>query len=178
MTKTSETKEKNSFELLDRLTAAYLMTPNPVSIRGTASVAEATVLFTDRAFTGAAVIDEGGRPIGVLSSTDLLIHDREKSDCVTLRPSDFLGQELSGHLEKARLSTDYQVVDVDRTTVASIMTPVVFSVSPESTARKVMQELASLQIHRVFVVDKGGSLVGVISALDVIKGILKADSAE
>jgi CBS domain-containing protein len=159
-------------DLLEILTAVDLMTPNPVSIRGEASVVEATALLTDRAISGAVVIDESGRPIGVLSSTDLLVHDREKSSCPSLRSSDYSGQELADWVEMRGLSSDFQVVEVDRTTVSSIMTPVVFSVSPESSARKVMEELVSLQVHRLFVVDHGGVLVGVISALDVVKGLL------
>ena len=71
------------------------------------------------------------------------------------------------------MGSGYQVVEVDRTTVGSIMTPVVFSVTPETTARKVMQELVSLQVHRLFVIDDGGVLVGVISALDVVRAVLK-----
>ena len=165
--------EKTFPDLLDSLTAADLMTPNPVSIRGEASVVEANILLTDRAISGAAVIDESGRPIGVLSSTDLLVHDREKANCPSLRASDYSGQELADWVEMRGLSSDFQVVEVDRTTVSSVMTPVVFSVTPESTARKVMEELVSLQVHRLFVVDKGGVLVGVISALDVVKGLLR-----
>jgi CBS domain-containing protein len=172
MTQASMTKEQNSLDLLDRMTAADLMTSNPVSIRGDASVGEATVLFSERGFSGAAVIDEGGRPIGVVSSTDLLIHDREKADCVSICISDYYGQELPERVEKGGLRVGYQVVDVDRTTVSSIMTPVVFSVTPESSARKVVKELLALRVHRLFVVDRGGVLVGVISSLDVLKSLL------
>jgi CBS domain-containing membrane protein len=177
MTRSGVTEEKTFSDVLDSLTAADLMTPNPVSIRGEASVVEATVLLTDRAITGAAVIDDTGRPIGVLSSTDLLVHDREKVSCPSLWSNGYSGEELTDWVEMRGLSNDFQVVEVDRTTVSSIMTPVVFSVAPESTARKVMHELASLQIHRLFVVDKGGVLVGVISALDVVKGLLHEASA-
>jgi CBS-domain-containing membrane protein len=173
MTRTSMTKEENCPDFLDNLTAADLMTSNPVSIRGGASVGEATVLFSDRGFSGAAVIDEAGRPIGVVSSTDLLIHDREKADCVSICTSDNYGQELPERVEKGGLQVGYQVVDVDRTTVNSVMTPVVFSVTPETSARKVVKELLALRVHRLFVVDRAGVLVGVVSTLDVLKSLLK-----
>ena len=163
MTQTLVAKEKDSLDLLDRLTAADLMTSNPVSIRADASVGEATVLFSERGFSGAAVIDEGGRPIGVVSSTDLLIHDREKADCVSICTSDYYGQELPKRVEKGGLRVGYQIVDVDRTTVSGVMTPVVFSVTPESSARKVVEELLALRVHRLFVVDRAGVLIGVVS---------------
>lgn len=60
-------------------------------------------------------------------------------------------------------------MSVDRTCVADIMTPIVFSVTPETPARKVVQEMLDLKVHRVFVVDKAGVLVGVISASDILQ---------
>src|SRR5438132_13949757 len=52
---------------LHAATAADLMMPDPVSIRADASLKEAIALLIDRGFSGAPVIDEAGRPIGVLS---------------------------------------------------------------------------------------------------------------
>jgi CBS domain-containing protein len=54
-----------------------LMSPNPVSIRRDASIREALELLTDYGFGAAPVIDEAGRPVGVVSRTDVLIHERE-----------------------------------------------------------------------------------------------------
>jgi len=164
---------KNSIELLDRLTAADLMTPNPISIRSEASVAEATALFTDKAISGAAVIDDSGRPIGVLSSSDLMIHDREQTRTLSPAVDDDYRATRS-----AAPDSGYSVVDVDRTTVSSVMTPIVFSITPESSARRVMQELVSLRVHRIFVIDSSNVLVGVISALDVVKALLNACDAD
>src|SRR5439155_2774357 len=72
-------------------TAAELMTANPLSIRDTATVAEAVALLTDKGFSGAPVIDEAGRPIGVLSRADIVTHDREGVRLGTTEP-DFDGQ--------------------------------------------------------------------------------------
>lgn len=63
-----------SFEMLR---AKDLMALNPVSIRRDAGIREALELLTDRGFGAAPVIDEAGRPIGVVSRTDILIHERE-----------------------------------------------------------------------------------------------------
>ena len=63
--------------VLQAQTAADLMTPNPVSIRDTATLADAVALLTDKGFSGAPVIDEAGHPIGVVSRADIVAHDRE-----------------------------------------------------------------------------------------------------
>jgi CBS domain-containing protein len=49
------------------------------------------------------------------------------------------------------------------------MTPVVFAVSPNDSASKVVAKMVDDKVHRLFVIDHGGVLVGVISALDVLR---------
>jgi CBS domain-containing protein len=123
--------------------AAEMMTPSPVSIRESASVREAVELLTRREISGAPVIDEAGRPVGVVSRGDILVHDREAVDDV--------GDEGGG------------------TRVRDIMTPVVFCVSPDAPASRVVREMVDLKVHRLFVVDDLGTLVGVITVLDVLR---------
>jgi CBS domain-containing protein len=49
------------------------------------------------------------------------------------------------------------------------MTPVVFCVRPDASAREVVETMVDLGVRRLFVVDNSGVLVGVISALDVLR---------
>jgi CBS domain-containing protein len=133
-------------------TAADLMTPNPVSIRDTATVTEAVSLLTDKGISGAPVIDDAGHPIGVLSRGDIVAHDRERS----------VGSAAGSAYETA-------AGDIGSTRVRDLMTPAVFSVAPETPAGKVVGEMLALQVHRLFVVDNSGVLVGVISAQDVLR---------
>src|SRR5437870_405496 len=62
---------------LSARTAADLMTPNPLSLEELATVPEAITFLTDKGFSAAPVIDETGRPVGVVSRSDILVHDRE-----------------------------------------------------------------------------------------------------
>mgnify|MGYP000863918107 CR=1 FL=1 len=64
--------------MLMSLTAADLMTRNVVSIAENASLHEAVALMADRGYSGAPVINEAGRPVGVLTQSDVLTHDRNK----------------------------------------------------------------------------------------------------
>ena len=56
-------------------TAADLMTANPVSVSQNASLREALALLIDKGYSAAPVIDKAGRPVGVLSRSDLLVHE-------------------------------------------------------------------------------------------------------
>src|SRR6266545_2958647 len=149
-------------------TAEQLMTPNPVSISASASVQEAIALLTERGFSAAPVIDDAGRPVGVLSRTDVLVHDREHVEHLAPTPEYYNRDELTTD-ENESLREGFQVERVDPTRVRDVMTPAVFSVSPEASAARVVSDMLSLKVHRLFVVDTDGVLVGVISALDVLR---------
>src|SRR5262245_17034268 len=70
--------------ILEGAIAEDLMTVNPISIHAGASVQEALAMMTDRGFSAAPVIDDAGRPVGVLSRTDLLVHQRERGATASL----------------------------------------------------------------------------------------------
>jgi predicted transcriptional regulator len=121
--------------------AENLMTPNPVSLRDSMTLREASARLVDRCIGGAPVIDEHGRPVGVLSQTDVLIYEREQLPT-----------------EKA-----------ETTFVRDVMTPAVFAVGRHTTIRRVIEEMCGLNVHRLFVVDGNGVLAGVITSLDVLR---------
>src|SRR6516225_6499680 len=108
---------------LDAHTAEELMSANPVSLRADASVPEAVALMTDRGFSAAPVIDEAGHPIGVLSRTDILVHDREQVRHAQLADE---GQEPSRRRSRHE---GFSIEIADSTRVRDIMTPAIFTVS-------------------------------------------------
>jgi CBS domain-containing protein len=146
-------------------TAADLMTDNPISIPENAVIQEAIAMLTDKGFSAAPVIDEAGRPVGVLSRTDILVHERETGGArVATGQGDW--EDLEAHLGVHR---GFQVRDVDRTRVRDVMTPAVFCVAPATPAAEVVRELLRLGVHRLFVVDDNGVLVGVVSGSDILR---------
>jgi CBS-domain-containing membrane protein len=134
---------------LDAVSAVDLMSDNPVSLQATATVQEATALLTDRGISAAPVIDATGRPVGVVTKADVLIHDRERGRRVAL-------PEVAERFH-------------DSTRVEEIMTPAVFSVATDTPAAKVVEQMLQLKVHQLFVVDASGTLVGLIGALDVLR---------
>jgi CBS-domain-containing membrane protein len=117
------------------------MSPGPVSLAATATVAEATTFLTERAFGAAVVIDDAGHALGVVTKTDVLVHARQR------RPG----------------------LEPDDTCVTEFMTPAVFSVRIETSARSVVEQLLALNVHHLFVADERGVIIGVISPVDVLK---------
>jgi CBS domain-containing protein len=147
------------------------MKPNPVSIRRDAGIREALELLTDRGFGAAPVIDEAGRPVGVVSRTDILIHERE---CVrhTLLPDDrhsaYDWCDWDEFPERS-LPEGFSIEVADPTTVGEIMTPAIFTVTLDTPAREVVRRMLELKVHHLFVSDGELALVGVISPLDLMR---------
>jgi CBS domain-containing protein len=129
---------------LDAARAAELMTANPMSIRAEATVPAAVAVLTERGFSAAPVIDESGRPIGVVSRADILVHERERLRAGASPP-------------------------LDGTLVRDIMTPAVFSVTQDTPVEQVVEQLLTLNVHQLYVVDEDDFLIGVISAHDVLR---------
>jgi CBS domain-containing protein len=151
---------------LEADTAEDLMSANPISLRKDANVHEAIALLTDRNFDAAPVIDENGRPVGVVTVTDILVHDREyvrylKTGDMTPRSDIEVFRDV--------LPEDFGIEVVDRTSVDEIMTPAVFTVDAATSAREVVRKMLELKVHHLFVADGDGVLVGVISSCDILR---------
>ena len=58
-------------------------------------------------------------------------------------------------------------------TVGAIMTPAVYSVTPETTVADATAVIAFEGMHHLPVVDASGTLVGMVSALDVLDWIAR-----
>jgi CBS domain-containing protein len=144
-------------------TAADVMTANPVSLRAGAAVQEAVALLTERGFSAAPVIDEAGRPVGVLSRTDLLVHERECGHRAAL--SDLTEWDVPPRSAREGFSVEV----VDPTLVRDVMTPFVFTVSAGTPVAEVVRQMLSLKVHHLFVVDDDAVLVGIISSLDILR---------
>jgi CBS domain-containing protein len=148
--------------ILAARTAADLMMPNPISLRDTATVHEALVALTDRGYSAAPVIDEAGHPVGVLSQTDLLIHARIQWEKI---------QAAHGH---GPATAGTGGCEEDKALVRDLMTPGVFSAAPDASAQSVVEQLLALKVHHLYVMDGGGVVVGVISAVDVLRHLRPA----
>src|SRR5947208_1625550 len=105
------------------------MRPNPVSVRDSATLPEVMDLFIEKGLGATPVINEAGSPVGVVSHSDLLIHHRQAAR----RP---------GSAELGLTS--------DPTTVRDVMTPAVFSVTPDTPMAKVVEQMLALKVHHLF----------------------------
>lgn len=147
--------------------AADIMTPNPRSLNQRATIHEAAAFFTDKQFSAAPVIDLAGRPVGVVTRTDVVRRVAEGGgNSVSICDLEQFRRRLR---REGVAFSGFQIETVDRTEVGDIMTPLVYVVAPEAAIDRVVGMMIEHKVHRLFVADAAGVLVGVISTLDVLR---------
>ena len=147
-------------------TAADMMSKSPMSLHQEASIHEAATFLITHQISAAPVIDDAGRPVGVLSHTDIV---RYACDPAAARPATaeyYRVADLFWPPATRHLMHDNKPEHIP---VKEIMTPTVLSVTPEDSALSIVAELLALKVHRLFVIDETGVLVGVISTFDVLR---------
>ena len=147
-------------ECLSDLTASDLMTQPPISIQADSSMPEALEFFNLRGFHAAPVIDTAGRPVGVVSVTDILRHDLDRGS----HPSH--SQECCSGKP---VPEDFEIEEVDSTRVEDIMTNTIFSITPATRLPEVIKKMLDLDVHQVYVVNAEGLLTGVVSTSDIMR---------
>ncbi len=153
---------------LHAVIADDVMTRNPISLGEELTVHEAVVFLTERRISAAPVINEAGRPVGVVSEADILRHNREHAEHLYWLPQKDVDRELTLETGEHLSGKSFEVEVPDVTLVKDIMNPVIYAVRHTTPIFEVVNQLVKRRIHRLFVVDDGGSLVGVITTLDVL----------
>jgi CBS domain-containing protein len=60
--------------------------------------------------------------------------------------------------------------------VAAVMTDQVIRVDPSSTLAQAAAEMVRNHVHRVIVTDSEGNLIGLVSAMDVLRALAEANN--
>ena len=144
--------------------AIDFMTTNVISIPGDSTLLEASVLLTDKGLNAVPVIDSAGKPIGVISQSDLLIHTRENLQALAMK----LGHGAAANPLPMALTPQPEPAK-EKVYVRDVMTPGVYTVASDTPAPQVIKELLSMNVHQVFVVDEAGVLVAAVCAMDILK---------
>jgi len=154
------------------LTARDLMQKDVVSIAPETPLASVYRVLVAESITGAPVVDDDGRVLGVISSADLLRAMAEEQD------SGDAGSYFEGLLEfsSARgegLPEDFQN-RLEQIPASEAMTEGAISVSPDTPLAEIARTLRFQRIHRVLVVEDG-VLEGIVTSFDLVGLLEDAD---
>ncbi|GAA0250237.1 CBS domain-containing protein [Saccharothrix mutabilis subsp. mutabilis] len=144
-------------------TAASLMTREVVTARPDTPFKDLVELLTGRGLSAVPVVDDDGRPVGVVSEADLVAKEEYKRGG---EPALFAGRATRRRRHKA-----------EGATAAEVMTSPVVTIAPDAPISAAARELATAGVRRLFVVDERGRLAGVLARRDVLKAFLVDDES-
>ena len=152
------------------LTAKDVMQRNVVSVDPMMTVPEVVQCFLDRQITGAPVVDEEDKLVGVISQTDLLRHQRRGAPAGAQKPSYY--QQANGEVLVSHLKIDASAT----ARVRDLMTPVTFMTEEETPLREVPRFMLERHVHRI-IVTRQGKLAGIITSMDLLRALLDGGGA-
>jgi CBS domain-containing protein len=160
---------------MKNLTAKSIMNRNVLTVREDMTVRELADFFTENMISGAPVVDENSKIIGVVSMTDIVqCAHRKASITMEEREATFYRgweQELSGQEME-----NFHVEECEWATVHEIMTPLSYKVSEDTTVDEMAEIMINGRIHRLLVT-RDDRLLGIVTTLDMLK-VLKGYTSQ
>jgi CBS domain-containing protein len=150
-----------------------VMTRSVVCVTPTLPIEEVTELFLERGISGAPVVDNQGRTVGIISKTDLVRLQRDEGDVgvVEDRP---LHQPLHSGVQ-ATIGEGFHEAPLTRGFVMDVMMPVAFTLNETAPLSRAAALMSYEGVHRLPVVDSENRVVGILSASDVVRWIGASD---
>lgn len=149
--------QEDSDDAQQPLRVGDIMTNQVICLKPEMTLESVTELFLERRISGAPVIDDDGRAVGIISKTDLI---RESHDRENLTEWEVADSEDEG-------DRGFHIQNETRATVAEVMTPVVVTLAEDALITEAAQIMIEKRIHRIPVVSESGR-VGIVSAVDLL----------
>lgn len=156
------------------LTARDLMQREVVTIGPETPLASVYRVLVAEGITGAPVVDDTGRVLGVISSADLLRAVANEQDSGSSDSAYFEGMLEFSSSSGDGLSDDFQD-RLEQIPASDAMTDGAISVGLDATPAEVARTLRFHRIHRVLVVEEG-VLEGIITSFDLVALLEKSES--
>lgn len=151
----------------NEIVARELMTQPVKTVSTLTTVREAAEIFLRNGISGAPVVDESNRPVGVFSLSDLARHVH--SGLVDLPEIDPARERTKETGEWIPTGKGFHFEGMEITRVTDLMTPGIVAVDPETGLEEIIHRMSARRIHRVFVLNKMGGVAGVITSMDVLQ---------
>ena len=146
--------EQGNPERQPAILASQILKAPVVSLAPTASVAEAWELFCTRRFRHVPVLNRSGRIVGILSDRDVL-------------------RETKNHFIAPLDNSASSALQVQH-----VMTRQVLTAHPDTSIRDIARVFFEERIGAVPIVDRGETLVGIVTRSDILRTILNSAPLE
>lgn len=144
---------------LQQLTVGDVMSRHVVVIPASSTMQNAAYLLADQATSGAPVVDDAGRCVGVLSTTDFVRFEIDRTGGVV---------DAHGRHCNTMARGEY----VPWNSVRKFMSTAVQTVSCDTPLLQAGEIMCVEHIHRLFVLNERSVPIGVISTLDIVASLV------
>jgi CBS-domain-containing membrane protein len=145
---------------LETLTAMDLMSPEVIKIARWTSLRTAARMLRQAQISGAPVVDEYGRCVGVLSATDFMRWVEKESHAQAAPSPSPCAEWQVGDLE---------AVPTDE--VGVHMTPDPVMMAPEASIGELARAMLNAHIHRVIIVNEDRRPIGIVTSTDLLAAL-------
>jgi CBS-domain-containing membrane protein len=155
---------------LTLLTAEDLMSADVVVISQDTPLREAACLLAHSHISGAPVVDDRGRCVGMLSATDF-VRWASETGAVDPPPPD----------SWPRFCSDWQLVNLEAlpsNAVRHYMSADLVTAQPECTITELALRMLDAHIHRIVVLDEERRPLGLVTSTDILAAVAHGSPAD
>jgi predicted transcriptional regulator len=148
---------------ITELKAEDLMSRDVISVPQKMSLRAAATMLNQAHISGAPIVDDHGRCIGVLSLRDV-VKWIDQGERAAKRPD----------RSPSCICADWEMVNVEGVPTDEVnryMTTDVVTASPETLIGELAQTMLDAQIHRLIITDYSNRVVGVVSSTDILAAL-------
>lgn len=154
-------------------TVDMAMSDNPISVSSNETAQGVARVLIKQRISAAPVIDDAGHPVGVISRTDLVNQLMQPQSRTRTLEEDWF--ECGNIVNEELLSSQSTLTGSGNKMAAeTIMNTRLFTVKPEDSLEMAVELMLKHHVHRLFVVDHHGVLVGVISTFDILSRLQRS----
>lgn len=152
----------------DRTPLSAIMTADVLCVRADVTMEAVATLLLERGISGVPVVDMRGAPLGLISKTDLVREYHEGNDVEHNPPRS--EREIA-----AVLGSGFHGTRDRGTTVEAAMTGIAFALAETESVAQAAALMAYEGVHRIPVTCPDGRVVGVVSALDILRWVARQE---
>ncbi len=130
-----------------------------------------TELLLSARISAVPVVNGDGKPVGIVSKTDVLRHHHEDGELAVVEATPI--DEAEGY--SIELGPGFHAERMADAKVADVMTHMVFCLDRHTSISQAAALMAYEGVHRLLVTGDAGIAVGIVSSLDVLRWLARVD---
>jgi len=145
-----------------------VMVKEVVTVRPEMTLQQVSRLFFERHISGAPVVDDEGKMLGVISETDVLkaVKTYEKRLSMVYPSASLFGVSFQSSYKETEMAE--AIARIQDTKVQEVMTRDVYVLGPEDTIQRAVLIMNAFGVNRIPVVE-GTRVVGILTRADIIR---------